>query len=83
MLLRLRRIEGQIRGIAGMVEEGRYCPEILVQMAAAGESLRSAARVLLDSHVRHCVTSAIRSRDASRSEEVYQELSGIFSRFAR
>lgn len=80
---RLNRIEGQIRGIAKMVEEDRYCPDILLQIAAAGESLRSTARVLLDSHVRHCVTDAIRSRDPKRTEEVYEELSELFAKFAK
>ena len=80
---RLSRIEGQVRGIAKMVEEDRYCPDILLQIAAAGESLRSTARVLLDSHVRHCVTDAIRSREPNRTEEVYEELSELFARFAK
>jgi CsoR family transcriptional regulator, copper-sensing transcriptional repressor len=79
---RLSRIEGQIRGIARMVEEDRYCPDILLQIAAANASLRSTARVLLDSHVRHCVTDAIRSRNPKRSEEVYEELSELFGKFA-
>ena len=80
---RLKRIEGQIRGIARMIEEDRYCPEILIQISAASESLRSTARVLLDSHVRHCVTDAIRSKDTRRTEEVYQELSDLFAKFAK
>jgi DNA-binding FrmR family transcriptional regulator len=66
-----------------MVEEDRYCPDILLQIAAAGESLRSTARVLLDSHVRHCVTDAIRSREPNRTEDVYEELSELFARFAK
>lgn len=80
---RLNRIEGQIRGIARMVEEDRYCPDILLQIAAANESLRSTARVLLDSHVRHCVTDAIRSKETRRAEEVYEELSDLFAKFAK
>lgn len=80
---RLSRIEGQIRGIARMVEEDRYCPDILLQIAAANESLRSTARVLLDSHVRHCVTDAIHSREPKRTEEVYAELSDLFAKFAK
>jgi DNA-binding FrmR family transcriptional regulator len=80
---RLNRIEGQVRGIARMIEEDRYCPDILLQIAAANESLRSTARVLLDSHVRHCVTDAIRSRNPKRVEEVYEELSDLFAKFAR
>ena len=80
---RLSRIEGQVRGISRMVEEDRYCPDILLQIAAVNESLRSTARVLLDSHVRHCVTDAIRSRNPKRTEEVYAELSDLFAKFAK
>lgn len=83
MLDRMRRIEGQIRGIARMVEEERYCPDVLVQMAAVGESLRASARVLIESHLRHCVTDAIRSKDHARAEAVYDEISDLFSKYAR
>ena len=83
VLNRLKRIEGQVRGLQRMVEEHRYCPEILVQVSAVQESLRSTAEVMLDGHLRHCVTDAVRSRDPERTEAVYQELASLFRRYAR
>jgi DNA-binding FrmR family transcriptional regulator len=80
---RLRRIEGQVRGVQKMIDENRYCPDVLVQISAIQESLRGAAETLLRSHLRHCVTDAIRSRDAARAEEVYAELTDLFRKYAR
>ena len=57
-LTRLRRIEGQIRGLQRMVGEERYCPEILTQMASVQEALRAVARSLMGNHLRHCVAQA-------------------------
>lgn len=83
LLDRLRRIEGQVRGIQRMVDDDRYCPDILTQISAIQESLRSTAQVLLESHLRHCVTDAVRSRDPARSDEVYRELMDLFRKYAR
>ena len=60
LLNRLSRIEGQIRGIKGMVEKDAYCPDILIQVAAAGAALNSFSKVLLASHIRSCVAEDIR-----------------------
>ncbi|MBN9098057.1 MULTISPECIES: metal-sensitive transcriptional regulator [unclassified Pseudonocardia] len=57
-LKRLRRIEGQIRGIARMVEEDKYCIDVLTQVAAANKALQAVALGLLDEHLAHCVTEA-------------------------
>lgn len=83
LLGRLRRIEGQVRGLQRMVEEGRYCPDILAQVAAVQASLRGAAGVLLQGHLRHCVTDAMRSRDPARAEATYAELIDLFGKFGR
>jgi CsoR family transcriptional regulator, copper-sensing transcriptional repressor len=83
LLRRLRRIEGQVRGVQRMVEEDRYCPEILVQISAIRESLRSAGALLLNEHLRSCVTGAVRSRDPERTEAVYEELIELFNRYSR
>ena len=80
---RLRRIEGQVRGLQRMIEEDRYCPDILTQVSAVSESLRGSAQVLLRSHLRHCVTDAVRSGEDDRAETVYQELADLFRKFAR
>ena len=61
LIHRLNRIEGQIRGIKGMVEKDAYCPEILVQVAAANAALNSFNKVLLANHIRTCVAEDIRA----------------------
>ena len=80
---RLRRIEGQIRGLQRMVDDDRYCPDILTQVSAVSESLRGSAQLLLRSHLRHCVTDAVRSGENERAETVYEELASLFRKFAR
>jgi CsoR family transcriptional regulator, copper-sensing transcriptional repressor len=82
-LRRLKRIEGQVRGVQKMVEEGRYCADVMIQIAAINEALRAVARELLHNHLRHCATEAIRSGSSKRAEEMYAELSDLFRKFAR
>jgi len=74
VLHRLRRIEGQLRGLQRMVEEERYCADIMTQIASVQEALRGAARALLQNHLRHCATAAIRSGDPTAAEAMYAEL---------
>ena len=83
MLVRFKRIEGQVRGLHRMVEQERYCPEILAQVAAVQASLRAAAEVLLQDHLRHCVTTALRSGDPAGTEEMYAELTDLFKKYSR
>jgi len=83
VLNQLKRIEGQIRGLQRMVEDDRYCPEILVQVSAAHEALRKVSQVLLRNHLSHCVTSAIQSGDERRAQTIYDELSDLFNKYAR
>jgi DNA-binding FrmR family transcriptional regulator len=71
---RLRRIEGQVRGLQKMVDEGRYCADVLVQIASVQEALRSVGKLLLQNHLTHCATTAIRSGDAAEAERVVSEL---------
>ena len=70
---RLRRIEGQVRGIQKMVEEDRYCADILTQISSVQEALRSVGRELLRNHLKHCATAAIRSSD-DEANKMYDEL---------
>ena len=70
---RLRRIEGQVRGLQKMVEEERYCSDILVQISSVQEALRSVGRELLRNHLKHCATTEIRASDAD-AERMYDEL---------
>lgn len=83
LLTRLRRIEGQVRGLQKMIDEDRYCPDILTQVSAVSESLRGTAQILLRSHLHHCVTDAVRSGQSGRAETVYDELADLFRKFAR
>ncbi len=72
-LKRLRRIEGQLRGLQRMVEEDRYCADILTQIASAHEALRAVGRELMRNHLRHCAANAIRAGE-SQAEAMYDEL---------
>jgi CsoR family transcriptional regulator, copper-sensing transcriptional repressor len=81
--IRLRRVEGQVRGIQKMIEDERYCPDILVQMSAVHESLRSIERMLLRNHLQHCATQALRSGDDKKAQRTYQELTELFYKHAR
>jgi CsoR family transcriptional regulator, copper-sensing transcriptional repressor len=81
--LRLRRIEGQVRGLQKMVEEERYCADVVGQIASVQEALRGASRALMHNHLRHCATEAIRSGDDGKAEAMYQELLELLYRNAR
>src|SRR5690242_1971624 len=70
---RLRRIEGQIRGIEKMVEDDRYCADIIVQIAAVQEALRGVARALMRNHLQHCATHAIKGTP-TEARAMYDEL---------
>jgi CsoR family transcriptional regulator, copper-sensing transcriptional repressor len=71
---RLRRIEGQVRGLERMVTEERYCADILVQISSVQEALRSVAKSLLRNHLRHCAAQAIRKGTRAEAEAMYDEL---------
>ena len=72
-LKRLRRIEGQVRGLQKMVEEDRYCAEILTQISSVHEALRGVGRELMRNHMKTCATGAIRA-GGKRADEMYDEL---------
>lgn len=71
---RLRRIEGQIRGLQKMVEEDRYCADVIVQIASVQEALRGVARNLMKNHIRHCAAKAISDGKKEEKEAMYEEL---------
>lgn len=71
---RLRRIEGQIRGLQKMVEDDRYCADIITQVASVQEALRGVARNLMRNHLRHCAAKALRSGKTEETEAMYDEL---------
>lgn len=74
LINRLNRIEGQIRGIRGMIERDCYCPDILVQVAAANAALNSFNKVLLANHIRTCVADGIRAGDDGKVDELVNVL---------
>ena len=81
-LKRLRRIEGQVRGLQRMVEDDRYCGDILTQISSVHEALRSVGRELMRNHLKHCATSAIRSGQ-EEANAMYDELVEMMYRHSR
>jgi DNA-binding FrmR family transcriptional regulator len=81
-LRRLRRIEGQVRGLHKMVEEGRYCADILTQVASVHEALRAVGRELMRNHLKHCASGAIRAGGAE-ADAMYDELIDLMYRQVR
>src|SRR5579872_6621645 len=82
-LKRLRRIEGQVRGLQRLVEEDRYCADILIQISSVQEALRSVGRALMKNHLRHCASEAIRDNAPGRAESMYEELLNLMDMHAR
>ena len=82
-LKRLRRIEGQIRGLQRMVQEDRYCADILTQVSSVQEALRGVSQALLKNHLRHCAAAAFASGEAKEREAISNELMTLFAKFSR
>ena len=83
LVKRLHRIEGQVRGIERMVEDDRYCIDVLTQIAAVSTALESLALRLLDEHVQHCVAGALASGDEDEAGRKATELLEAVRRFAK
>jgi CsoR family transcriptional regulator, copper-sensing transcriptional repressor len=83
VLTRLRRIEGQMRGLQKMVEEERYCTDVITQVTSVQEALRGVGRELLRNHLKHCASAAIRAEDPTAAEAVYDELIELMYRGVR
>lgn len=81
-LTRLRRIEGQVRGLQKMVEEERYCADVMVQIASVHEALRSVGRALMRNHLKHCAAKAIRAEGAE-ADAMYDELVDLIYKHSR
>jgi DNA-binding FrmR family transcriptional regulator len=82
-LKRLRRIEGQVRGLQKMVETDRYCSDILVQVSSVQEALRGVSQALLRNHLRHCATAALTSANTAEGDAICDELVELFAKFSR
>ena len=83
LLKRLRRVEGQIRGLQRMVEADTYCIDVLTQVSAATRALQSVALELLDDHLRHCVADAVASGDRDEAGRLVAEASRAVERLVR
>jgi CsoR family transcriptional regulator, copper-sensing transcriptional repressor len=81
-LKRLRRIEGQVRGLQKMVEEDRYCADIMTQISSVHEALRSVGKELMRNHLKHCATTAIRAGEED-AEGMYDELMELMYKHVR
>jgi len=81
-LARLRRIEGQVRGLQKMVTEDRYCADVLTQISSVQEALRAVGRELMRNHLKYCATSAIKKGNAE-AEAMYDELVDLMHRHLR
>ncbi len=81
-LTRLRRIEGQVRGLHRMVDDDRYCADVLTQLSSVQEALRAVGREVLRHHLKHCATTAIRKGDGP-ADAMYDELVDLMYRHVR
>jgi DNA-binding FrmR family transcriptional regulator len=80
LVRRLKRIEGQVRGVQQMVQDERYCPDVLAQIAAVEAALHAVSRALVKNHLRHCATHALRSDDEETRERMVDELVAILGK---
>ncbi len=80
---RLSRIEGQIKGIKKMVEQGRNCVEVLAQISAVHEVLRGVGKLIMRNYLENCVTSSLRSGKQMKARETYSELMDVIYKFAK
>ena len=81
-LARLRRIEGQVKGLIGMIEDERYCVDILTQGRAIRAALKKVEGAILQEHVEHCVAGAFESGDSKEERAKIDELMTVFSRYS-
>lgn len=83
VVARLKRIEGQVRGVQRMIDENRDCVDVLMQVSAILESLRKVSETLLREHLDRCVTTAVDSGDRKEKVRIYDELADLFNKYAR
>lgn len=82
-LKRLKRIEGQVRGLSKMVEEDRYCMDVLMQIAAVQQALRGVSQELMHQHLEHCVHDAVAQGDTARERKLYKEMLELIYKYSR
>lgn len=81
-LTRLDRVAGQVEGVRRMIEEQRYCPEIMTQLRAVRSAVKSLEMEILKSHLNSCVVQALSSSNKKEREQQIEELTGIFQKFS-
>jgi len=82
-LTRLKRIEGQVRGVSNMIEEGKYCVNILHQIKAIRSSLKGLENQILENHINTCVHKAINSSDKKKSEQMVEEIVDLIKKTSK
>ncbi len=80
---RLSRIEGQIKGVKRMIDEGEYCIDIITQIQAARSALQSVSKIILEKHLKHCVASAIRAHDEESIDQKLEEIMTTIKRMGK
>ncbi|WP_372845088.1 metal-sensitive transcriptional regulator [Pontiella sp.] len=80
---RLARIEGQVRAVGRMIDDGEYCIDIITQIQAARSALQSVSKLILEKHLKHCVASAIESRNEAAVEEKLEEIMTVIKRMEK
>ena len=82
-LKRLKKIEGQMAGLARMIQQDRYCIEILTQISSIHEALRGVGKVVMQNYLENCATVALRSRNKQKAKQIYKELLDVIYKFAK
>ena len=80
---RLARIEGQIKGVKRMINEGEYCIDIITQIQAARSALQSVSKIILEKHLKHCVSAAIKEHDEANIDRKFEEIMTVIKRMGK
>ena len=80
---RLNRVEGQVKGVKKMVEEGRYCVDVLAQISAVHEALRGVGKLIMRNYLENCVTSSLRTGSKDKAKKTYAELMDVIHRYSK
>lgn len=83
IIKRLNRIEGQVKGIQKMVEDERYCVDVLIQISAIKSAINKVGNIILENHIKGCVSNSIKNGDSAQLEEVISELMSTINKFTK
>jgi len=82
-IARLSRIEGQVKGVKRMIDDGEYCIDIITQIQAARSALQSVGRIILEKHLKHCVATTLKEHDDSAIDEKLEEIMSVIKRMEK